>query len=107
METKVSFAQKVYEVCSSIPEGKVSTYGDVARKIGSSPRAVGQALRCNPYAPKVPCHRVVSALGRIGGFMGETKGVEIERKVALLKDEGVNVSDGKILDFEKVRFCWE
>jgi len=90
------FQQKVYSLCEQIPKGKVSTYGALARALSSSPRAVGQALKCNPFAPKVPCHRVVSANGRIGGFMGQTKGKEIEKKIALLRSEGVNFSDGSL-----------
>lgn len=93
------FAEKVYSLCSQIPRGKVSTYGRIALTINSSPRAVGQALRCNPFAPKVPCHRVVSSEGKIGGFMGMTAGKEIERKIGLLEKEGVRVEQGIISDF--------
>ncbi|HLC33280.1 MAG TPA: MGMT family protein [Candidatus Nanoarchaeia archaeon] len=98
-----TFATKVYELCSNIPPGKVSTYGAIALVLNSSPRAVGQALRCNPFAPKVPCHRVVASDGRIGGFMGMTRGKEIARKIQLLKEEGVVILEGKILAFEQVR----
>ncbi|PIN75503.1 methyltransferase [Candidatus Woesearchaeota archaeon CG10_big_fil_rev_8_21_14_0_10_37_12] len=87
------FEQKVYDLCKKIPRGKVSTYGAIAKKLNSSPRAVGQALRKNPYAPVVPCHRVVSSDGKIGGFMGKTKGKEIKRKIALLEEEGVFLVD--------------
>ena len=95
-------ADKVYEKCSQIPAGKVSTYGKIADALNSSPRAVGQALKCNPYAPKVPCHRVVRSDGNIGGFMGETSGKEIEKKIAMLKEEGIKINSSKILEFEKV-----
>jgi len=101
-----SFATKVYALCSQIPKGKISTYGSIALALNSSPRAVGQALRCNPFAPKVPCHRVVSSDGRIGGFMGMTKGKEIERKITLLEKEGVVVQQGKINAFEQVLFVF-
>ncbi|MBS3124882.1 MGMT family protein [Candidatus Woesearchaeota archaeon] len=97
-----SFAAKVYERCSQIPKGKVSTYGAIARALDSSPRAVGQALRCNPFAPNVPCHRVVSSDGRIGGFMGGTSGKEIERKIGLLRKENVIVEQGSIVEFNKI-----
>lgn len=63
-----SFETRVYDLCSQIPRGQVSTYGDMAKSLGSSPRAVGQALRRNPFAPEVPCHRVVAADRKIGGF---------------------------------------
>lgn len=63
-----SFERRVYDLCSQIPRGQVSTYGDMAKSLCSSPRAVGQALRRNPFAPEVPCHRVVAADRKIGGF---------------------------------------
>jgi methylated-DNA-[protein]-cysteine S-methyltransferase len=64
-------------------------------------RAVGVALRMNPHAPVVPCHRVVASDGSIGGFHGHTTGPFITKKIALLKDEGVLVKDSRIVDFEK------
>ena len=89
-----AFDQKVYDFTMSIPRGKVSTYGAVGRAIGCrSAQAIGQALKRNPYAPEVPCHRIVSTGLRIGGFSGERSGVEIDRKRKLLQDEGVHFLD--------------
>jgi methylated-DNA-[protein]-cysteine S-methyltransferase len=67
------FHQRVYAVARAIPPGEVLTYGDVARRIGDpgAARAVGQALGANPFAPVVPCHRVMAAGGRSGGFSAE------------------------------------
>ncbi len=67
------FHQKVYEVTRAIPPGEVLTYGEVARRIGEpgAARAVGYALGKNPFAPVVPCHRVLAAGGRSGGFSAE------------------------------------
>lgn len=67
------FYRKVYEVTRAIPPGKVLTYGEVARRIGEpgAARAVGQALGRNPFAPVIPCHRVLAAGGRSGGFSAE------------------------------------
>lgn len=89
------FQEKLYKVCRRIPKGKVATYGMLARAIGTSPRAVGQALRNNPYAPEVPCHRVISANMEIGGFGGQWgfDQPNIAKKKAMLTDEGV-VFDG-------------
>jgi len=99
------FAKKVYDLCSKVPESRVTTYKIIAEKLGCGGyRAVGQALRRNPYAPQVPCHRVVLSSGRIGGFNGKMSGKEMQRKVKLLKMEGVEVRDGRIIDFEKVLF---
>lgn len=67
------FHRRVYEVARAIPPGEVLTYGEVARRIGEpgASRAVGQALGRNPFAPVVPCHRVLAAGGRPGGFSAE------------------------------------
>jgi methylated-DNA-[protein]-cysteine S-methyltransferase len=67
------FHQRVYEVTRAIPPGEVLTYGEVARRLGDpgASRAVGQALGKNPFAPVVPCHRVLAAGGRSGGFSAE------------------------------------
>ncbi len=102
--SKIKFAEKVYALCKRIPKGRVSTYGALAKALHSSPRAVGQALRCNPYAPIVPCHRVVASDGKIGGFMGETAGREIERKIELLSQEGIEIKESGIVGFEKLLF---
>ncbi|OBT59311.1 hypothetical protein VE04_00259 [Pseudogymnoascus sp. 24MN13] len=54
-----------------MPDGRVTTHGALARALKSSPRAVGNALRNNPFAPEVPCHRCVNASGYINGYDGE------------------------------------
>jgi len=66
------FYQKVWLACAEIPEGKTMTYGELARKIGhpGAARAVGQALAKNPFAPQVPCHRVIRSDGAMGGYSG-------------------------------------
>lgn len=98
---EMKFADKVYKKCSQIPKGKVSTYGEIAKVLNSSPRAVGQVLRCNPYAPRVPCHRIVCSDGRIGGFMGKINGKEIDKKINLLVKEGIKIKNGRIMEFEE------
>lgn len=90
------FQNKVYELTKKVPRGKVTTYSAIAKKLHSSPRAVGQALRCNPFAPVVPCHRVIKADGTIGGFGGEVSGKQIEKKIHMLREEGVEIKDNKI-----------
>jgi methylated-DNA-[protein]-cysteine S-methyltransferase len=91
---------RVYETVTCIPRGMVSTYGAVARAIGlRSARAVGQALRRNPFAPRVPCHRVIASDLTPGGFAGQRTGPEIQRKLALLEAEGVRFNDnGRLAD---------
>jgi methylated-DNA-[protein]-cysteine S-methyltransferase len=78
--------QRVWRLLTRIPAGKVRTYGDIAREIGSSPRAVGAACRTNPIAIIVPCHRVV-AHNEIGGFMGRRSGSALAIKRWLLAHE--------------------
>jgi methylated-DNA-[protein]-cysteine S-methyltransferase len=64
------FHRRVYQLIRTIPPGETMSYGEVATLLGSpgAARAVGQALRRNPFALVVPCHRVVAAGGRLGGF---------------------------------------
>ena len=99
------FAQKVYQQLSKVPKGKVTTYKELAKSLGvKAYRAVGTALRDNPYAPTIPCHRVVSSDGTIGGFKGYKTGHTIEEKIKLLNNEGIDIEIGKIKQFEKVLF---
>jgi O-6-methylguanine DNA methyltransferase len=88
-----------------IPRGKVTTYGLIAKKLNTKAyRAVGNACRRNPYAPKVPCHRVVRSNGTVGGFGGKTSGENIANKIRMLQREGVDVRNGRIVNFERVVF---
>lgn len=100
-----TFAEKVYAQLKKVPQGRVTTYKALAESLQTKAyRAVGTAMKNNPYAPQVPCHRVVSADGSIGGFKGEKSGRSIEEKIALLKSEGVRVKNGKVNHFESVLF---
>jgi methylated-DNA-[protein]-cysteine S-methyltransferase len=76
-----------------IPKGKVSTYKLVAQAIGKpkAMQAVGQALSVNPFAPLVPCHRVLASNGSIGGFFGNSDIMSdnVSNKLKLLQDEGI------------------
>lgn len=81
----MTFNQRVWALTARIPKGSVVTYGDIARALGSQAyRAVGHALNRNPYAPTVPCHRVVGSDGSLTGF---ASGIPAKRK--LLEGEGV------------------
>lgn len=87
------FQRKLYMELLRVPCGTTITYSELARRIGCrSAQAVGQALRRNPYAPEVPCHRVVAADGTLGGFNGMRKGEQVERKRALLAEEGCELT---------------
>ncbi|EPZ36616.1 DNA binding methylated-DNA--cysteine S-methyltransferase [Rozella allomycis CSF55] len=80
------FQNSVYSVCKQIPPGRFSTYGRIAQVLNTSPRAVGGALKRNPYAPQVPCHRVISSNFSLGGFYGE---MESAKKIEMLRSEGI------------------
>ncbi len=82
------FTREVLRATSAIPQGCLSTYGELARQVQHprAARAVGQALRKNPVLLLVPCHRVVGSKGCLGGFTGG-----LEQKVRLLRWEGHEV----------------
>jgi methylated-DNA-[protein]-cysteine S-methyltransferase len=83
-----SFRRRVWQALLTIPSGESMTYGQVAARLGSSPRAVGQAVGDNPVPVIVPCHRVLAAQG-LGGFMHGRDGFPIEVKKWLLRHEGL------------------
>ncbi|MBX3714504.1 MAG: methylated-DNA--[protein]-cysteine S-methyltransferase [Burkholderiales bacterium] len=83
----------VWEAMCAIPAGETRTYGELAKSIGSSARAVGGACGANPLPIVVPCHRVVGANGSLGGFMGaRQEGFELSIKRWLLAHEGARGS---------------
>lgn len=93
------FALSVYAALKRVPPGRVITYAALARRIGcKSPRAVGQALRANPFAPDVPCHRVIASDLSPGGFQGKRGGPALARKLRLLAAEGVVFRDNKLAE---------
>ena len=98
------FEQRVYALVEGIPVGEVVTYAMLAKALGcGSAQAVGQALKRNPTAPQVPCHRVIRADLTIGGYVGETQGEKLEQKRCLLQKEGVEFNrDGRLLDEQKL-----
>jgi len=93
------FQKRVYAATAKIPRGKVTTYKYLAKAIGcASSRAVGQALSVNPFAPKVPCHRVIRSDLTIGGFSGQIEGPQVAKKKALLRGEGVQFEGDRLLN---------
>jgi len=79
--------QRVWRALRKISTGKTASYGQIADKLGSGARAVGNACRHNPISIIVPCHRVIAAHG-VGGYGGATNGVILKRKLWLLEHEG-------------------
>lgn len=85
------FQKRVYLALLEVPAGATISYGELARRIGCrSAQAVGQALKRNPFAPDVPCHRVVAADGSLGGYNGRRDGEQLERKRQLLEKERID-----------------
>lgn len=88
----MTFQERVWALTVRVPRGRVTTYGAIARRLRSRAyRAVGSAMHNNPYAPAVPCHRVVGADGGLTGFGGG-----LPAKARLLEAEGVPVRKGKV-----------
>ncbi len=85
------FQQRVWHALTGIPVGKTSTYGELAKQLNSSPRAIGNACRANPVPIIIPCHRVLAKQG-LGGYDGQTSGKRLDIKRWLLKHEGVSVN---------------
>ena len=96
-----SFQFQCYEALKKIPPGKVISYSGLAKMIGQplAYRAVGSAMNKNPFAPKVPCHRVVKSNGDLGGFADD-----INLKIKRLQEEGVEVANNKIVNFQSSLF---
>lgn len=100
MHNTTTFQQKVYALLRKVPKGRVTTYKEIGNALGKRGQiycAVGAALNKNPFAPAVPCHRVVASDGSLGGF---AQGIAAKKR--LLEKEGVFVDrENKIVDFEK------
>lgn len=89
---KSSFNETCYALLRKVPKGKVTTYKALAQALGTKAyRAVGNAMNKNPYAPIVPCHRVIKSDGSLGGF---ASGCEAKRK--LLTQEGIVIQKDMI-----------
>ncbi|SHA14568.1 Methylated-DNA--protein-cysteine methyltransferase [Bathymodiolus thermophilus thioautotrophic gill symbiont] len=94
------FQQLCYQTLKDkVPAGTVITYGGLAKLIGNPKafRAVGSAMNKNPFAPAIPCHRVVKSNGDLGGFA-----YDISLKIKRLQAEGISVENGKIVNFQNI-----
>ncbi len=97
-----AYTRKVLEVASLIPVGYVTSYGSIAKTLGGGPRAVGNVMAGNPFAPIVPCHRVVSSDFKLGGYGG---GLDVKRAFLVREKRGhtspkeIAVDDGKLQIF--------
>ena len=102
LESHKSFDQRCYELLLQIPKGKVTTYREIAHELGiKAYRAVGQAMNRNPNLVEVPCYRVVKSNGEVGGY---AEG--LSRKIELLRQEGVDVSESGRIDLSKFLYSF-
>jgi deoxyribonuclease V len=97
----MNLTEYAYFLVRQIPPGRVSTYGAVAKALGDKgyARAVGKYMNKNPDADSMPCFKIVKSDGSIVGF-----GLGIENKIRRLKEDGISVKNGKIVDFKSVFF---
>ena len=88
----------IYKKLLQVPRGKITTYGELSKAVGlkNGQRVVGRIMNKNPYPVIIPCHRVVNSNGQIGGY---AYGPDV--KTNMLYKEGIEIQNGKILDFEK------
>src|SRR3989344_8001979 len=102
MQEPTDFQKRVYLLLKKIPKGRITTYKIIGDMLGiKAYQAVGLACKMNPFAPEVPCHRVVKSDGSLGGYSASGG---IKRKIALLADEYVYINKWKIIDFKKKLF---
>ena len=94
----MNLEQQVYKKLTQVPQGKITTYGELSKAVGlkNGQRVIGQIMKKNPYPVIIPCHRVVKSDGTVGGY---AYGGDI--KTNMLQKEGIKIHDGKILDWNK------
>ncbi|MCH7969171.1 MAG: MGMT family protein [Thaumarchaeota archaeon] len=94
----MNLEQMIYKKLLQVPRGKITTYGELSKTVGlkNGHRVVGRIMNKNPYPVIIPCHRVVNSNGQIGGY---AYGKDV--KTNMLNKEGIEIQNGKILDFEK------
>ena len=97
----MNITEYTYYLVKQIPSGRVSTYGAVAKALGNPgyARAVGKMMNKNPDADTMPCFKIINSDGSLGGF-----GLGINDKIRRLKEDGIDVKNGKIVDFKNVFF---
>ena len=97
----MNLEEKVYKKLLNVPKGQITTYGDLANTVGlkNGQRLIGKIMNKNPYPILIPCHRVVMSTGKIGGYAyGE------HVKMKMLSDEGIEIINGKIENFDNKLF---
>ncbi|EAZ89480.1 MGMT family protein [Crocosphaera chwakensis] len=97
IKSSPEFREQCYDLLLKIPHGKVTTYKEIAKALGSKAwRTVGSVIALNPNLINVPCHRVIKSNGQIGNYVLGT-----DRKAELLTKEGIPLAKGKVVNFEQ------
>jgi len=92
----INCMHKALLLLRKIPRGKVTSYGELAKATGSSPRAIGQVMRRNEHPELYPCYKVVASNGRIHGYGGCLKGGKVDKKISLLKKDGIEIRNKRV-----------
>ena len=94
----MDFNKRCYKLISKIPRGRVTSYKEIAKALNTKAyRAIGNAMAKNPHLVIIPCHRVIRNNGEVGGYV-----LGVNRKIELLKVEGISTYKGKVVDFKKI-----
>ncbi len=97
------FNQKCYELLRQLPQGKVTTYKEIAKALNTKAyRAVGNAMAKNKHLFVIPCHRVVKSNGAIGNYQ-----LGIAKKISLLREEGVAIANNKVANLNEVMYHFD
>ncbi|MCL1972137.1 MAG: MGMT family protein [Endomicrobia bacterium] len=98
MKNYPPFYVKVWKACFEIPAGKTMTYGELAKKVGSpkAARAVGGAMRNNPWPPTIPCHRVIGSDGKMCGYSARG-GTKLKEKMLQYEKETGKDAENKVV----------
>ncbi len=95
-----SFQDKCLNLLLKIPKGKITTYQEIAHALNSRAyRAVGTAMSKNQFLNKYPCYKVIKSNGEVGDYVDSKS-----KKIELLKKDGIEILNGKVVDFKKVLF---
>lgn len=98
----MDFTKRVYSLLKRVPKGKVTTYKDLAKAIGTKAyRAVGTAMKNNEHPDSIPCYKVVKSSGEVGNYSGKGG---MKGKIRLLEKDGIKIEKNKIENFEKIKY---
>ena len=99
----MNFSEQCYQLLCQIPKGRVSTYKEIAKALNTKAyRAVGTAMAKNPNIINTPCHRIIRSNGSVGGYV-----LGINKKINLLKKEGITINCEKVVDYKLIIYSFK